>query len=86
MARFFVRLDDAVAIYRDRRTAVWLGMGISVVAQLLNILSCYFFGRAMGDDLLPFIEYLYLVPAASSTGLWPMVGRLMRLWLKGAKR
>ena len=72
LAGFFVRLDDAVAVYRDRRAAAWLGMGLSVVAHLLNILACYFFGRAVGDDILPFTEYLYLIPIGLAGNFLPL--------------
>ena len=62
LARLFMRVDDAVAVYRDRRAAAWLGMWISVAAHLLSILACFFFGRALGDETLPLRTYMYLVP------------------------
>lgn len=64
VGQFLMRLDEAVSVYREERAGAWLGMGISAVGQLLNVLGCYFFGRAMGDGFLPLVEYMYLVPVA----------------------
>lgn len=71
-ARMFMRVDDAVAIYRDKRGAAWLGMGISAVCHLLNILACFFLGRAMGDEILPFRVYMWLVPIGTAANGLPV--------------
>ncbi len=72
LARLFMRLDDAVAVYRDRRTAAWVGIGISVVCHILSILACFFFGRALGDEVLPFRAYMCLVPIGSAANGLPV--------------
>ena len=62
LARFFMRLDDAVSVYRDRRVAAWFGLGVSFAGHFLSILACFLFGRAMGEELLGFREYMWIVP------------------------
>jgi uncharacterized membrane protein YbhN (UPF0104 family) len=57
-----LRLADAVAIYRGRRRAILVVLGMSVAVQILRIAQAYLLGRGIGIPV-PFTYYLLFMPA-----------------------
>lgn len=54
---------DALGAYRERRSALWRGIALSVVLQGLVVVFYWTLGQALGLGL-PFVAYLSIVPIA----------------------
>lgn len=71
IARRLLRVADAVAAYRDHRSALALVMAWSIAVQLLRITQAWLLGLGLGIDV-PFAYYLLVMPLGMLMLLLPV--------------
>lgn len=71
IGRRLVQLADAVAAYRDQRSALVAVLLLSIAVQILRTIQAYLLGVGIGLDV-PFTYYLLFMPVALLTLLLPI--------------
>jgi len=66
------RADEALYLYRERKTALLLGCLLSVATHLSAVAAISLFAAALGVGDVPFGRYLFLVPLALTVNAIPL--------------